>query len=190
LPYTFIVVLFSSSFIALFAGMIAIAEVYFALQILKLNGIGLSLLIGVYGGGMIVGNLISARKQKIGDSYKTYCWGMFLLSVGLGCVGLLQPPILPIVFYLIAGLGNGLIAVKGRVLVHDLVSAQNRGLAFGLKNAGESAGLVIALLTAGLLENSFGPRKIFIVSSVGVGLTLLAIMVVNTPVKFLVKNEA
>jgi len=170
LPQNFKILAVSAGAVALFAGSIGVAEVYFALRNLKLGNEGVAELLAVYGVGMVLGNWCS---RYFKNSQKGYLFGMFLLSSGLIITAHFTHAVPAMIFFAIGGLGNGLIMVNARILVTDFVEEKKRGLAYGFKDACESAGVVISLLSAGFLVNKLGAGGLFVASGIGVGLVLL-----------------
>jgi MFS family permease len=170
LPHNFKVLAVSAGVVALCAGAIGVAEVYFALKNLKLGNEGVAIILAAYGVGMITGNWVS---RYFNDSQKGYLVGMFLLAVGLIVTSQMVDVVPAMLAFAVAGLGNGMVMVNARTLVVDFVEEKKRGVAYGTKDALESAGLVLSLLSDGFLVDKLGANGLFMLSGVGIGLTLI-----------------
>ncbi len=174
LPARFQTLLIASGFVALFAGTLGVTEIYFALDTLHIGQAGVGILIACYGGGMVLGNLASLRPSITKRPEKGYLLGMLLLAIGLIVSSQLTQPILAIAAFSLAGFGNGLITVSARFLITAVVKPTQQGLAYGVRHAVESSGLVVALLSAALLVSLVGPPGVLLLAGLGVGLTLVA----------------
>lgn len=173
LPARFKVLLATTGGVALLAGMIGIAEVYFALNDLQLGQSGLGILLGAYGIGMVLGNLSAMHAKVTRRPEDGYLLGLLLICVGLIACSLLRQPLLSVIAYSIAGIGNGFIVVGARVLISSSVKPARQGLAYGARDGAECTGLVISLIAGAQLVTLWGARTVVLLAGLGAGVTFI-----------------
>lgn len=147
------------------AAMINVAEPVFATGPLHAGSAGFSILVTVYGLGLVAGGVYTSRL----GSRLPILRGNFLVGVAatgaalLACsaAGSLGAALGPFAF---AGFANALIVGPESRLVQELVVENLRGRISGLRDCAECACFVIAFIGAGALLSFVGPRSIFVLS--------------------------
>lgn len=170
-PPSFLVLLILTMFVALIAGMLGVLELYFALDELGIGNTGYGILIGAYGGGMVLGNILAGKEMLAKIPDKGYVLGILLLGVGLLITSQLSSSLLAIAFFSLAGFGNGVLTVSARIILVTVIRPAKQGLAYGTRHSIESAGLVISLLSGSALVVLLGSRTALLAA----GISLIAV---------------
>jgi MFS family permease len=160
------VLLWSSSAVILFAGMMNVAEPILATDVLESGGTGFSILVAVYGLGTFCGSLLTARGRT-----RSYCAGLLTLAAGLVVSGIAPSYPVALAGFAATGAGNGMLLVSQQVLIQESVPDRAMGRVFGLLDAAGAAAFAVALLAAGGIVATLGARAVFI----GAGLTGLMV---------------
>jgi MFS family permease len=164
----------SSGAVVLVAGTMNVAELVLAQQELASGGTGFALLIGAYGGGLIIGSLLGAGDHGDRTTRRRYLAGLGLM--GLGLLGSAVAPALGIAMltFALTGAGNSLFLVSDRVLLQRLIPERLHGRAFGLLDSVDAWGFGGAVLAGGLLASTLGGRATFAIAGAGTLLVLAA----------------
>jgi MFS family permease len=147
--------------------MLNVAELLYARNDLDVGAGGYSILVALTGAGIVIGSLLGARPSSIATQRRRYLAGVGLLGVAL--LGLSVAPAFAVAcpLMVLAGVGNGLVLVYGRVLIQRIVPASLLGRVFGIKDAVLSTALGVAFLTAGVLVSLIGTRELIAVAGGG-----------------------
>jgi MFS family permease len=140
------------------SGATNVAELVLAKSDLHAGGSGFGLLVSAYSCGMLAGSLLGNHAGV----WKTPYLGA-IAALGLGLLGSAAAPTLPfaLVSFALAGAGNGLFVVAGRVLLQRGVPESLHGRAFGVLDAVDSWGFGTAILLGGTLAGAAGGRLTF-----------------------------
>jgi MFS family permease len=140
------------------SGATNVAELVLAKSDLHAGGSGFGLLVSAYSGGMLAGSLLGNHG---GVSRTPYLAA--IAALGLGLLGSAAAPSVPfaLVSFALAGAGNGLFVVAGRVLLQRGVPESLHGRAFGILDAIDSWGFGTAILIGGTLAGAAGGRLTF-----------------------------
>lgn len=161
----------ASGAVILFAGMFNVAELPLVLDEFDGDNVLFSILIAVYGLGVVVGSLAGARGGTLLELKRRYLLGILATAVGLIGAGLAPNLVVAIAAFVLAGMGNGMVLVHERLLFQATVEDSLLGRVFGLKDAAISWGFAIAFLSAGALLMVIGPRAVAVLG----GLFLLGV---------------
>jgi MFS family permease len=140
------------------SGATNVAELVLAKSDLHAGGTGFGLLVSAYSCGMLTGSLLGNHAGV----WRTPYLGA-IAALGLGLLGSAVAPALPfaLVSFALAGAGNGLFVVAGRVLLQRGVPEPLHGRAFGILDAIDSWGFGAAVLLGGTLAGAVGGRLTF-----------------------------
>jgi MFS family permease len=136
-----------------------VAELVLAKRDLHAGGTGFGLLVSAYACGMLAGSLLGSR----GEAAVTRRYLGAIAALALGLLGSAAAPALPFALasFALAGAGNGLFIVAGRLLLTRTVPDRLHGRAFGVLDAVDSWGFGAAVLLGGALVAAGGGRVTF-----------------------------
>ncbi|MBV9603968.1 MAG: MFS transporter [Solirubrobacterales bacterium] len=145
--------------------LINVAEPLLAIGPLHAGGSGFSILMTLYGLGMVAGAAYTARLgSRISVLRAHFLAGVAMTGVAmLACAaaGSLAGALAP---FAIAGFANVVIINPQIRLLQELVAGQLRGRVFGLLDSLECSCFAIAFLAAGALLTAIGPRALYVLS--------------------------
>jgi MFS family permease len=159
-------IIVASSAVILCAGMFNVAELLLVREELGAGGATFSMMVGVFGLGVVVGSLAGASGGSVRDFKRRYLLGILATGVGLIGAGLAPHLAVAIAAFALAGLGNGLVLVHERLLLQTSVPDELLGRVFGLKDTGTSWGFAIAFVGAGALLTVLGTREVIVIGGV------------------------
>ena len=142
----------------LFMTATAVADVFFAVDVLGVGELGYGALVATWTLAMAIGAMVLApRLRRIGLPVAV------IAAVGVQGAGIAGPGLWPtFAFALLAaavgGLAHGTKNVLVRTLIHEQVAEGVRGRAFAAFNGARNAAEMVALLGGGVLLAAFGPR--------------------------------
>lgn len=144
------------------AAVMNVAEPLLATGPLAAGKSGYSLLVGVYGAGMVAGSILNARMGSDVSNLRH----RLLVGIGLNGVGMLASALAPnlgwaIGSFALTGLSNSLIMGPETRLFQELVTERVLGRVFGLQAMLADVAYVIAFLSSGLLLTTLGVRSVF-----------------------------
>lgn len=170
LPTVPTVVLATGS-VLLFGGLINVGELLLAEEELGAGGAGYSILVAAYGASFALGSLAGSRGGKVADLSRNFTAGILLSGAGIVASGLAPTFGVAVATFAIAGLGNGVVVVHGRLLIQAVVPDALMGRVFALSDSLAAGGLSVAFLAGGALASLLGVRELFYVGGAGVLLT-------------------
>jgi MFS family permease len=150
-----------------------VAEPLLATGPLHAGKAGYSLLVAVYGAGLVTGSFASARSgDRVLSMRRWLLAGLALNGIGMLGSALAGSLGWAIVTFALTGLFNALIMTPELRLYQELVSERLLGRVFGLREMLANVAFVAAFLSAGVLLALLGPRALFAIG--GAGLITLA----------------
>jgi MFS family permease len=152
------IVLLASTAGLVCAGMFNVAELPFLTQELGVDGVGFSLLVALFGGGIVAGSLIGARGGDLPALKRRYLTGLLLMALSLVGIGLAFVFGTAVVAFIGAGFGNGMMLVHERLLLQTTVPDRMLGRVFGTKDALTAWAFAFAFVLAPLLIELIGTR--------------------------------
>jgi MFS family permease len=143
---------------------------------LHAGGSGYSVLMAVYGAGMVAGSWANARAGSDVDGLRRrWLFGIALSGLAMA-VGALAPNLaLALAAFAVMGLGENLLVGPEMRMVQELVSEHLLGRVFGFKDVLENVAFVTAFVSTGALLSVAGVRVVF----VGSGLLTLGLAAVG-----------
>lgn len=161
--------------LALFGGMIGVAEVILALEVYGSDGAGLALLIAAFGVGFAAAYGFASRLGSLSAQRRGFVLGAAVLAAGLASIAAAPGIWIALPMFAVAGLGNGLAVASARLILQQTVEPERLGGIYGIKDAYDAAAVAAALLGAGLLVALVGARITFAIAALGCALTAVAI---------------
>lgn len=161
-------ILMASAAVILFAGMFNVGELLLARRELGAGGAGFSLLVAVFGAGVIAGSLVGARGGPPEALRRRWSVGLLVVAAGFAATGLAPSYAAALVGFALAGAGNGLVLVHERLFLQRTVREGLRGRVFGVRDTLGSWAFASAFIGAGALLALVGPRTLFLIASGGV----------------------
>ena len=159
-----------------FAALDNVALVFMVTDTLKAGETAFGLSGTVYGVAMIAAPLLLLRIRGAADAPdKVLIFGLALTGVGLTLGGIAPGIALFMLFYLVAGAGNGLENVACDTLIGRTVAPSKLGRVFGTVYGPMFLADALAAAAGGLLLAATSPRIVFLVAGVGVLAVLLLV---------------
>jgi len=159
-------VIVASSLVLAFAAMINVAEVFLAKETLGAGDAGFSALVAVYGVGIVIGASLVSRVSA-GGEMRLLLGGILLFgaaTVGSGLAGVLG---VALVTFALAGCGEGLEGVSGRLILQRDVPRNLQGRVFAVKETAGSWGFGLAFAGGGALTAVLEPGQVFLIAGAG-----------------------
>jgi MFS family permease len=148
----------------------------FATGPLHAGGSGYSVLMALYGLGMVAGSWTNARMgSDIEDLRRRWLVGIALSGMAMAVAALAPNLPLALMAFTLIGLGENLLVGPETRLMQEMVTERMLGRVFGLKDVLENIAFVAAFLGAGALVSLAGVRPVF----VGAGLVTIALAAVG-----------
>lgn len=161
-----------------FAALDNVALVFMVTDTLKASEAAFGLSGTVYGVAMIAAPLLLLRMRRAAEAPdKVLIFGLALTGVGLALGGIAPGIALFMLFYLVAGAGNGLENVACDTLIGRTVAPSKLGRVFGTVYGPMFLADALAAAAGGLLLAATSPRVVFLVAGVGVLAVLLLVRV-------------
>ena len=162
--------------VVLTGAMFNVVAPLFATGPLHAGGSGYSVLMGLYGLGMVAGSWTNARMgSDIDGLRRRWLVGIAVSGVAMAVAALAPNLPLALVAFTLIGLGENLLVGPEMRLMQEMVTERLLGRVFGLKDVLENIAFVCAFLGAGALLSFAGVRTVF----VGAGLLTVALAAVG-----------
>jgi MFS family permease len=159
-------VIAASSLALGFAAMINVAEVPFAKETLDAGDSGYSALVAVFGIGILIGAALVSRVRP-GGEVRVLLGGILLFGIATIGSGLATTLGVAIATFTVAGCGDGLEGVSGRLILQRDVPRELQGRIFAVKETASSWGFGIAFVGGGALASLLDPGQVFLIAGVG-----------------------
>jgi MFS family permease len=139
---------------------------------LRAGGSGYSLLMAVYGLGMVAGSWANARAGSDVDGLRRrWLSGIALTGVAMAAAALMPSLAFALVAFTLIGVGENLLVGPEMRLIQELAAERLLGRVFGVKDVLENIAFVTAFVGAGALFSLVGVRAVF----AGAGVLTLAL---------------
>jgi MFS family permease len=158
----------ASSSILLFAGLFNVGELLLAKDALGVGSSGYSILVAVFGVGVVAGSLTGSQGGSVNELGSRYLGGLLLVAVGFFACGLAPVYGAALAAFALCGVGNGLVIVHERLLLQQLVPDRLMGRVFGVKDAVACWAFGAGFVFAGLLLPVIDTRALFVFAGAGV----------------------
>ena len=154
------------------------ADVFLAKRTFGTGDAGYGLLVGVWGGGMVLGSsLMAVLGNRVG------ALPFYFAAIGLAGTGFAHTFILALGALAVAGIANGIDDVAASTILQERVPDALLGRVFSLNFFGLSAGEVFAYLAGGALVDAAGPRFTYLLAGTATAAAgLLVVLLAVTPV--------
>jgi MFS family permease len=155
------------------------AEIFLAKGIFDAGNAGYGLLVGLYGGGMVLG---SALMVALGDRVRLlplYFLGVFAMAMGLVGVGLSPTFDLALGALAVVGVANGTENVTTDTILQKRVPDVYLGRVFSVRFLGFSVGEILAYAIGGAMVDASGARFTYLLAgaaTAAAGLIILAFL--------------
>lgn len=163
--------------LALFGGVVGLAEVVLALEVFDSSAAGLALLIAAFGVGFAAAYALASRLDDLRDQRRAFLVGASTLAVGLALIAASPTILIALPMFAIVGLGNGLAVASARLILQETVEPARLGGIYGIKDSLDASALAASLLGAGVLVAVLGARAAFALAAIGCALTAIAIAI-------------
>jgi len=153
------------------------AEVFLARETFKAGNAGYGLLVGLYGGGMVLG---SALMAALGDRIRLlpfYFVGVFVSALALVGVGLSPAFVFALGALVVVGVANGMENVTTDTILQKRVPDAFLGRVFSVRFLGFSIGEVFAYGMGGAIVDASGARFTYLLAGAATAAAGLAILV-------------
>jgi len=153
------------------------AEVFLAKRTFDAGNAGYGLLVGLYGGGMVLGSILMAA---LGDRVRllpTYFLGVFATALALVGAGLSPTFVLALGALVMAGVANGTENVTTDTILQKRVPDAFLGRVFSVRFFGFSVGEVLAYVIGGALVDASGAPSTYLLAGAATAAAGLAILV-------------
>ncbi len=161
-------VLACSATVIVFAGMFNVGELLLAERELGASDAGFSVLVAVFGAGVVVGSLSGGRGGPPALIRRRWAVGLLVVAAGFAAAGLAPNYAAALIAFALAGVGNGLVLVHERLFVQRVVPRRLLGRVFGVRDTLGSWAFATAFLGAGALLSLVGTRAVFLIAAGGV----------------------
>jgi MFS family permease len=145
------------------------AQVFLAKDSFSAGDFGYGLIFGCIGLGLAVGSFAAGTWVERRSVGSVYAASILLTAIGIGAAGAMPNVWAALPCFVLSGIGNGVAVVCNALLVQRGASDDVRGRVFTVIMSVNYAAYGIAVIAAGPLTDSYGPRWIYGV----VGLVLL-----------------
>jgi MFS family permease len=145
------------------------AQVFLAKDTFSAGDFGYGLIFGCIGLGLAVGSFAAGTWVERRSVGSVYAASILLTAIGIGAAGAMPSVWAALPCFVLSGIGNGVAVVCNALLVQRGASDEVRGRVFTVIMSVNYAAYGIAVIAAGPLTDSYGPRWIYGV----VGLVLL-----------------
>ena len=153
------------------------AEVFLARETFEAGNVGYGLLVGVWGGGMVLG---SALMAALGDRVRLlpfYFVGVFVSALALVGVGLSPAFVFALGALMVAGIANGTENVTTDTILQKSVPDAFLGRVFSVRFLGFSIGEVFAYGLGGAIVDASGARFTYLLAGAATASAGLVILI-------------
>ena len=161
------------------------AEVFLAKGTFDAGDAGYGLLVSVWGGGMVIGSVMTAVLDGRVNLVLIYFASMFVSALALVGAGVSPAFAFALIFLAIAGAANGIDNVATDTVLQRRVPETFLGRVFSVRFLGFSIGEAVAYPLGGLLVDSYGARATYQVAGVATAVTgiLTLLLIAGAPKK-------
>ena len=138
------------------------AEVFLAKETFKAGNAGYGLLVGLWGGGMVLGSAFVALLGGRISLIPLYLSSIFVSALALFATGMSPTFVLALIALTIAGLANGIDDVTANTILQEQVPDVFLGRVFAVRFLSYGAGEALAFTVGGLVVDAVGPRSTYL----------------------------
>jgi MFS family permease len=140
------------------------AEIFLAKETFEMGNAGYGLLVGLYGGGMVLGSALIATLGNRIRLLPFYFFGILTSALALVGAGLSPTFVFALGALMVAGVANGIDNVTTDTILQKRVSDAFLGRVFSVRFLGFSAGEVLAYPLGGAIMDASGVRFTYILA--------------------------
>jgi len=137
------------------------AQVFLAKDTFSAGDFGFGLIFGCIGLGLAIGSLAAGKWVERRSVGTVYAASILLLAIGIGAAGAMPSVWAALPCFVLSGIGNGVAVVCNSLLVQRGATDDVRGRVFTVIMSVNYAAYGIAVLAAGPLTDSYGPRWVY-----------------------------
>lgn len=138
------------------------AEVFLAKETFGAGDVGYGLLVGLWGGGIVLGSaLIAALGDRV-SLMPLYLFSIFASALALAATGLSPTFVFALGALVVAGIANGVDDVATNTILQKRVPDAFLGRVFAVKFLGYGVGEALAFPVGGLVVDAIGPRSTYL----------------------------
>jgi MFS family permease len=155
------------------------AEVFLAKETFGAGDAGYGLLVGLWGGGMVLGSALMVVFGGRINLSLFYVLSIFVSALALAATGLSPTFVVALGALTIAGIANGIDDVTANTILQETVPDTLLGRVFAVRFFGFSAGDVLAYAVGGAIVDLSGPRYTYLLAGAATataGLMILALL--------------
>lgn len=155
------------------------AEVFLAKDTFDAGDAGYGLLVGLWGGGMVLGSALLAALGERVNLLLSYFLSIFIAALALMGTGVSPTFVLALGALTVAGFANGVDDVAANTILQERVPDAFLGRVFAVRFLGFGAGEVLAYLIGGVIVDASGPRFTYLFASAATFIAgLLALLLI------------
>jgi MFS family permease len=140
------------------------AEVFLAKETFDAGDAGYGLLVGLWGGGMVLGSALAAVLGGRVGLLPLYFLSIFAAALALAGTGLASVFTLALGALTVAGASNGIDNVTTDTILQKRVPDALLGRVFSVRFLGYSAGEALTYLAGGVIVDAVGPRATYLLA--------------------------
>jgi MFS family permease len=148
------------------AGLLSIAELFYAVDEIGTSMAGFSALVSLFGVGFIAGSLAGSHGGTTATLKRRYLAGVAILGAGLIATGLVSSFPLALATFALAGFGNGLVLVYQRLLIQDSCPESLFGRVFGIAGSLGAWAFAASFVAGGALVSTIGAGEVILLAGV------------------------
>ncbi len=157
------------------------AEIFLAKDTFEVGDAGYGLIVGLWGGGMVLGSAAIAASGDRNRPLPFYFLSIFMSALALAGTGLSPTFVLALVALTVAGFANGIDDITASTILQESVPDAFLGRVFAVRFFGYGVGEVLAYPVGGAIVDSSGPRFTYLFAGSATGVAgLLALLLVAT----------
>jgi MFS family permease len=161
------------------------AEVFLATKTFEVGNAGYGLLVGLWGGGMILGSAFVALLGGRIPLIPLYLSSILISALALFATGISPTFVLALIALTIAGLANGIDDVTANTILQEQVPDVFLGRVFAVRFLCYGAGEALAFTVGGLVVDAVGQRSTYLYAggATAVAGSLILLFVLTAPLR-------
>jgi MFS family permease len=161
------------------------AEVFLATKTFEVGNAGYGLLVGLWGGGMILGSAFVALLGGRIPLIPLYLSSILVSALALFATGISPTFVLALIALTIAGLANGIDDVTANTILQEQVPDVFLGRVFAVRFLCYGAGEALAFTVGGLVVDAVGQRSTYLYAggATAVAGSLILLFVLTAPLR-------
>ena len=156
--------------------MVVPAEVFLARETFEAGDAGYGLLVGFWGGGMVLGSTLMALLGERVNLVPIYFLGIFVSALALAGVGTSPTFLLALASLTLAGVANGTDNITTDTILQNRVPDALLGRVFSVRFLTYSAGEAFAYPVGGLIVDAVGPRSTYLLAGAATAVAGLVVL--------------